>query len=161
MKFRFLMSHRRKNSVRDKVIGKKGIYLERNTLHTQSVGLLRRWEQHQGMGLSVFIGVGNFMLMSGRSIPAILGKGWGFPEIGPPPTFWPLWLALELSWCLGVCHLACWCVTVSVSWGLRSSGSQLVRLPSWTYLVLISLCHVLGLCHPFKGCALPPSLLFH
>ena len=25
--------------------------------------------------------------MSGRSIPAILGKRWGFPGIGPPPTF--------------------------------------------------------------------------
>ena len=33
-------------------------------------------------------------------------------------------------------------------------------LPSWTHLVLISLCHVLGLCHCFEGCALPPSLLF-
>ena len=30
MKLRFLMSHHRKNSVRDKVIGKKWIYLERN-----------------------------------------------------------------------------------------------------------------------------------
>ena len=35
MKLRFLMSHGRKNSVRDKVIGKKWIYsdTERNTLH--------------------------------------------------------------------------------------------------------------------------------
>ena len=33
MKLRFLMAHHRKNSVRDKVIGKKQIYLERNTLH--------------------------------------------------------------------------------------------------------------------------------
>ena len=31
--------------------------------------------------------------------------------------------------------------------------------PSWTFLVPISLCHVLGLCHSFKGCALPPSCL--
>ena len=31
MKLRFLMSHHRKNSVRDKVIGKKWIYLERNS----------------------------------------------------------------------------------------------------------------------------------
>ena len=30
MKLRFLMSHHRKNSVREKVIGKKWIYLERN-----------------------------------------------------------------------------------------------------------------------------------
>ena len=31
MKLRLSMSHQRKNSVRDKVIGKKWIYLERNT----------------------------------------------------------------------------------------------------------------------------------
>ena len=61
MKLRFLMSHRRKNSVRDKVMGKKWIYLERYTLCRQSVGHLRRGERHQGMGLSVFIGVGNFI----------------------------------------------------------------------------------------------------
>ena len=33
MKLRFFMSHHRKNSVRDKVVGKKWIYLERSTLH--------------------------------------------------------------------------------------------------------------------------------
>ena len=33
MKLRLLMSHGRKNSVRVKVIGKKWIYLERNTHH--------------------------------------------------------------------------------------------------------------------------------
>ena len=37
MKLRFFMSHGRKNSVRDKVIGKKWTYLERNTLQRQSV----------------------------------------------------------------------------------------------------------------------------
>ena len=35
MKLRFFMSHRRKNSVRDKVIAKKWIYLERYTFHRQ------------------------------------------------------------------------------------------------------------------------------
>ena len=35
VKLRFLMSHCRKNSVRDKVIGNKWIYLKRNTLHRQ------------------------------------------------------------------------------------------------------------------------------
>ena len=35
MKLRFLTSHHRKNSVRDKVIGKKWIYLERNTPQTK------------------------------------------------------------------------------------------------------------------------------
>ena len=33
MKLRFVMSHHRKNSVRDKVLGKKWVYLERDTLH--------------------------------------------------------------------------------------------------------------------------------
>ena len=42
MKLRFLMSQHRKNSVRDKVIGKKWIYLYRNTLYRQRVGHLRR-----------------------------------------------------------------------------------------------------------------------
>ena len=37
------------------------------------------------------------------SIPAILEKGWEFAGIGPLPTFWLLWLALELSWHC-VCH---------------------------------------------------------
>ena len=36
MKLRFLMSHCRKNSERDKMLGKKWIYLERNTVHKQS-----------------------------------------------------------------------------------------------------------------------------
>ena len=47
---------KKKNSVRDKVIGKKWIYLERNTLRRQSVGHLRRGEWHQGMGVGHFIG---------------------------------------------------------------------------------------------------------
>ena len=43
MKLRFLMSHHRKNSVRDKMVGKKWIYSdsERSTLHRQSVGCRR------------------------------------------------------------------------------------------------------------------------
>ena len=43
-KLRFLMSHLRKNSGRDKVIGKKWKKSDRNTLLRQSVGHLRRWE---------------------------------------------------------------------------------------------------------------------
>ena len=38
LNLRLLMSHLRKNSGRNKVIGKKLIYLEKNTLHRQSVG---------------------------------------------------------------------------------------------------------------------------
>lgn len=38
---------------------------------------------------------------------------------------------------------------------------KLNLLPSWTQLVLTSLCHILWFCRSFKHCALPPSLLFH
>ena len=43
MKLKFLMSHHRKNSVRDEVMGKKWIYSDskRSTLHRQSVGHCR------------------------------------------------------------------------------------------------------------------------
>ena len=58
-----------------------------------------------------------------------------------------------------MCHLACWCVTMSYP---ETKG--LVEVDSSTILDLfglIGLCRVLGLCHSFKGCALPPSLPFH
>ena len=43
-RFMFLMSHHRENSVRDEVIGKKWIYLKRNTCCRQSVSYLKRRE---------------------------------------------------------------------------------------------------------------------
>ena len=55
------VSSQKELSERHKVMGKKWIYLERYTFHRQSVGHLRRRERHQGMGLSVFIGEGNFI----------------------------------------------------------------------------------------------------
>ena len=60
MKLRFLMSLHRKNSVRNKVIGKKCIYLERNTLHRQSVGHLRKQEAPK-YGMVNFYGLGKFI----------------------------------------------------------------------------------------------------
>ena len=59
MKLRFLISHHRKDSVRDKVIGKKWIYpdSERSTLHRQSVGCHNgQVQQPRNMGWLVFIG---------------------------------------------------------------------------------------------------------
>ena len=38
----------------------KKVYSRRYTLHRESVGYLGRQERHQGTGLSVYIGVGNF-----------------------------------------------------------------------------------------------------
>ena len=60
MKLRFLMSCHGKNSVRDKVIGKKWIYLERDTLHRQNVGHLRRREALK-YGVVSFYALGNFI----------------------------------------------------------------------------------------------------
>ena len=58
MKLRFLMSHHRKNSVREKVIGKKWIYsdIERSTLHRQSVGHHRGRMRLQNLMWLVLIG---------------------------------------------------------------------------------------------------------
>ena len=52
MELRFLMSHHRKNSVRDKVTGKKWIYSdsERLTLHRQNVDHCRGWIQLRNAG---------------------------------------------------------------------------------------------------------------
>ena len=57
MKLRFLMFHCRKNSVRDKVIGKKWIYslTERSTLHKQSADHSRGRVWPQNMVWLVFI----------------------------------------------------------------------------------------------------------
>ena len=58
MKIRFLMSHHWKNSVRDKVIGKKWIYsdTERSTFHRQSMGHRREWMWPINLAWLVFIG---------------------------------------------------------------------------------------------------------
>ena len=61
MKLRFLISHHWKNSVKDKMIGKKWIYLERNTLCRQGVG------HHRGLSVALksdtvsFYGLDNFI----------------------------------------------------------------------------------------------------
>ena len=57
------------------------------TLKTESVGHPGRQVQHQGMGLSVFKWGSFHRLMSGRSVPAIFRKGWGFPGTGSAQTF--------------------------------------------------------------------------
>ena len=55
--------------------------------------------------------------------------------------------ALRLSWHLQ-CHFTCW---------LRMKVQPC--LPSWSHSILIAVCCVLGLCHSFRSCALPLSLL--
>ena len=52
---------------------------------------------------------------------------------------------------------------LGVPFSLKIGDQGLVEsdLSSWTHLISISLCYALGLCHSFKSCALPTSLLFH
>ena len=97
--------------------------------------------------------------MSGRIIPTIWGKRWGFPGTGPLPTFWPFMVSLRtvmallgVSFSMLIYYNEC-IMRLKVHWKSK-------LLPSWTWLVLTSFCHVLWLHHSFKGCALPPSLLF-
>ena len=79
------------------------------------------------------------MLMSGRIIPTI----------GEPPTTPSLSLGTVLP---------PGCV-ISLQFG--DQGLVEFDLLSWIHLILISLSYALALCHSFKSCALPPSLLFH
>ena len=52
---------------------------------------------------------------------------------------------------------------LGVSFSLQIEDQGLIEfdLSSWIHLILIGLCYAPGLCHSFKSCALPPSLLFH
>ena len=73
------------------------------------------------------------------------------PTIGETPTPQSFDSTLELSWNL--------CCDIS----LQIEDQDLVEfdLSSWNHLILIGLCFALGLCHSFKSCALPLSLVFH
>ena len=80
---RFLISCCRKNSVRDKVTGKKWIHLERNTLHRQSLDHLRRWEALRN-GVVSFYGWSTGSSVHGIFQARILE--WGpFPSPGDLP----------------------------------------------------------------------------
>ena len=108
MKLRFLMSNHRKNSVRDKVIGKKWIYsdTERSTFHR--VWTITESECGPEIWHAQFLQGGQLhTLMSGRIIPTIFGKGQRFPGYGPLPTPWSFNSALELSGHLWACHFTC------------------------------------------------------
>ena len=60
--------------------------------------------------------------MSGRIILTVLGKGWGFPGIGPLPTFWPLMVGLGTVTALAGVSLSIMCYS-EVYGGSRSTGS--------------------------------------
>ena len=99
--------------------------------------------------------------MSGRSIPAILWKGWGFLGIGPLPPCWPFMRVLGTV----MAHVG---VSFRV---LMYYNERILRLkihwkltcpPSWTNFVLTSLCSILnGYVIPLKvvPCPFPISVL--
>ena len=50
---------------------------------------------------------------------------------------------------------------LSCSLQIEDQGLVEFDLSFWTHLILISLWYSLGICHSFKSCALPSSLLVH
>ena len=87
--------------------------LGRSTCHRQHHGPLNRESVILKCGVVRFWGLDNFIVYSGRIIPAILGKGWRFSEIGPLSTFWsaletvvvPLCVSFSLLMCYNECIL--------------------------------------------------------
>ena len=141
------MYHHRKNSVKDKVIGKKWICSdsERNTLYRQC-GPSRRVSVPTKSGVVSSYRLGNF-IANGWENYSNFGKEWRFPGFGPPPTPWPSDSALGLS-----CASGC-------SFHLPIEIKASSCLTSWSHLILVGLCCVHELCHSFKSGALPLSLL--
>ena len=122
------MSHRRKNSVRDRVIGKKWIYsdTERSTFHRQSVGHPRRQVQPWNL---VWLGFIGWVISHADEWEDYSSSFWEGVEIS---RMWAtthslvFWQCLELSQHCSVCRFTCW---------LRMRVQSF--LPSWSHLVLI------------------------
>ena len=96
--------------------------------------------------------------MSGRIIPVIWWKGWGFPGIRPLSTFLAYYVqASKLRWHLWVCPL-----TDVLQWvhneaqGLLEGRSLAIldKMDSNQFLL-----YPQGLCHSFNGCDLPFPLV--
>ena len=111
------------------------------------------------MGLSVFVGVGNFGWEEYSSF--------GGEEVGISRT-WATFhcltftvnlgsvMALVVAW---VCHLACWCVSNEHMLRLKVWWKS-THLPPWIYLMLISLCCVTGYVFLLKVVPFPFSSYF-
>ena len=96
----------------------------------------------------------------GWVIPTILGKGQGFPGIGPPLTFWPFMASLRTVMALvGVSF------SMIIYYNERIMRLKVCWKSSYSILGLVGsnqfLSYSQRLCHSFNGCALPPSLLSH
>ena len=129
---------------------------ETNALHRQSVGHPRRPKALK-YGMVRFYGWFH-RIMCGRITPTILEKGWKFPRTGPLGL---LWMALELSWHLLVCHLA---HANLVQWAYNEAQG-LLEVDSSALLDLTHsnqfLSYPQWLCHSLKDSALPSCFLLH
>ena len=59
------------------------------------MGHLRRQETPGDRVVSFYTAGYFHRLISGMIIPTVLGKGWGFPGIGPLSTFWPFLVLVQ------------------------------------------------------------------
>ena len=86
-----------------------------------------------------------------------MGEGWTLSGTGPAPTIWPFMVSLGTGKApVGVS------LSLLICYKEYTEAQGLVEvscLPSWSKLVLTSLCSVLDGCHSFKGCALSLSCL--
>ena len=80
--------------------GRRWIYSERNTPQTEC-GPSQKARGPEIWGGGWFSRTESFLrLMSRRIIPAILGKGQGFPGLRPLPTAWPFMVGLGTCGCV-------------------------------------------------------------
>ena len=96
-------------------------------------------------GVASFCQLGEFICWVGGS-PQPLGNH-------------PLLCLLTVPWTVTLTPATSGCVPFSLQ--IWDQGLVEFDLSFWTHLILIGLCYALALCHCFKNCALPPSLLFH
>ena len=110
------MSHPRKNSVRDKVIGKRWIYAdsERSILHRRIVGHHRGQVRLWNVAWLVFIGWASSYVNEWEDYSNYFGEGAEISRIRPPPTPW----SFNRPWNL---HGTSACVISLADWGSRSS----------------------------------------
>ena len=122
LKLRFFVSQSKRNSARDQVIGNKWIYLQRNTLHIQSEVCFRRWEARRH-GMVSFYGLCHFIGWVGGLFQLFRRRGRDFQELSHLAHFCSCSVrTVRLP--VGV-SFRCWCITMSLWWDSRSTGSRI------------------------------------
>ena len=123
MNLRFLISHRTSYSVRDSDRQEVDLFRsERKTLNQEYGPLQKASAVALKSGMVSFYGLGNFIGWMGYYFNYLgegieISRNWAIIHF---LVFW--WLALEPSWSLWVCHLACW-LGIKSSWLVCHLGS--------------------------------------